>query len=137
MRRWHAVASTWVAAAILGLPSPGRAQDAAPPLPVSLERIRAALQEPPPRLQVPAWTGDVPTFRVEIHQDFFDPQPIEDEPPPDPTLGLPSIGELVIGGIGKLRSAARGRAQRRAKREVADALAAFCAVHDCPAPRRK
>jgi hypothetical protein len=137
MRRCRAVAPTVIAAAMLALPARGQAQDAEPRLPVSLTRIRAALQEPPPRLRVPAWTGEVPTFRVEIHQDFFHPQPLEDEPLSDPTLGLPSVGELLIGGLGKIRSAARGRAKRRAKQEVADALAAFCAVHPCPAPDRK
>jgi hypothetical protein len=128
-----------MAAAILLGPVPIQAQDADARLPVSLERIRAALNQPPPLLRIPATPGDVPTFRVEVHQDFFAPQPV-DETPADPTLGLPSVGELVMGGIGKLRSAVvdyrRGRAQRRARKEVDDALAAFCAVHHCPAPTR-
>ena len=47
-----------------------------------------------------------------------------------------------MGGIEKIRSAAvgyeRGRAQRKARKEVEEALAAFCAMHECPvpAPRR-
>jgi hypothetical protein len=53
----------------------------------------------------------------------------------DPTFGLPSLGELAIGGIEKIRSAVvkhmRSRAERRAWREVKDALAAFCAARAC------
>jgi hypothetical protein len=53
-------------------------------------------------------------------------------------MGVPSLGELVVGGIGKIRSAAvgytRSRAKRKARREVAEALAEFCAVHDCAKP---
>jgi len=41
-------------------------------------------------------------------------------------------------GIDTIRSAVvrytRGRAERRARKEVDDALAAFCAVHECPRP---
>jgi hypothetical protein len=44
--------------------------------------------------------------------------------------------ELLMGGIRKIRSAVvtykRGRAERRARKEVADALAAFCAARGCP-----
>ena len=137
MARWSAFVLLWIAAAILAFPAPSQAQAGDPRLPVSLDRIRAALNRPPPRLRVPAWSDDAPTFRVEVHQDFFHPQPLDEEAPFDPTLGLPSVGELVIGGIGKLRSAARNRARRRAIQEVADALTAFCAVHHCPAPTRK
>lgn len=56
----------------------------------------------------------------------------------DPTLGLPSVGELLMGGIGMLHSVAtdyqRRRAERRARREVDEALSAFCAVRECPVP---
>jgi hypothetical protein len=55
----------------------------------------------------------------------------------DPTFGLPSAGELVMRGVGKIGSAATGykkrRAKRRAQQEVQEALEAFCAVQDCPA----
>ena len=54
----------------------------------------------------------------------------------DPTWGLPSAGELLMDGIEKIHSAASGykhrRAERRARKEVQDALAAFCAVRECP-----
>jgi hypothetical protein len=43
-----------------------------------------------------------------------------------------------MGGVQKIGSAVvdykRRRAKRRARKEVDDALAAFCAVHECPMP---
>jgi hypothetical protein len=124
------------AVAVLVLQAPSQAQMADPPLPVSMERIRAGLQQPPPRLKVQA-PDEMPTFRVEVQQQAFVFRP-DDEKPADLTFGLPSAGELLMGGIEKVRSAAvnykRGRAERRARKEVEDALAAFCAVHTCPAP---
>ncbi len=134
MARWIVVVPAWTAGALLLLPSPMLAQTGRSP--ASLARIRAALAEPPPIFQTPAPSGDVPTFRVEVHQPYFDFEP-SDEETFDLTYGLPSVGELLMGGVGKIRSAAVGykhrRAQRRARQEVTDALAAFCAVHDCPA----
>ena len=103
--------------------------------PASLGRIRAALKEPPPILWVPT-SGVIPTFRVEVRQPFWNLDPIEEEAL-DPTMGLPSAGELLMGGIGKIHSAAVGykrtRAKRRARKEVDEALTAFCAVHACAA----
>jgi hypothetical protein len=135
MARCIVVVAAWTAGALLLLPSPMLAQTGRSP--ASLARIRAALAEPPPIFQTPAPSGDVlPTFRVEVHQPYFDLEP-SDEETFDLTYGLPSVGELLMGGVGKIRSAAVGykhrRAQRRARQEVTDALAAFCAVHDCPA----
>jgi hypothetical protein len=125
-----------MAGAMLLLPVPAAAQSGVPQLPVSLERIRAALEAPPPVFQVPVTPAEVPTFRVEVRQPYFSFE-LADEEPFDPTYGLPSVGELLMGGVGKIRSAAAGykerRARRRARQEVADALAAFCAAHACPA----
>ena len=125
---------------MLAVPAPVRAQADASRLPVSLERIRKALNEPPPRLQVPPPSSEVPTFRVEVHEPLVNLAPIVDEPL-DPTWGVPSAGELMMGGIQKLGSAVgsykRGRAKRRARKEVEDALAAFCAEHDCQTAARK
>ena len=122
---------------ILALQSPVQAQAADSQLPVSIERIRAGLKQPPPLLQVPAPSGDRPTFRIEVRERPFDLQPI-DEKPVDPTFGLPSVGELLMNGIGSIRSAAvahkRRRAERRARQEVDDALAAFCAGRECLTP---
>ena len=132
MARWIVAVPAWTAGAVVLLPSPVLAQTG--PSPASLARIRAALAEPPTIFQAPVPSSDVPTFRVEIHQPYFDLEPSEEETF-DPTYGLPSVGELLMGGVGKIRSAAAGykhrRARRRARKEVADALAAFCAVHEC------
>lgn len=137
MLRWTRVLPFWTVGALLVLQVPIQAQADDSNLPVSLERIRAALEEPPPVLRVPIRSSDIPTFRVEVRQELSFLQPIEEEPF-DPTWGLPSVGELVVGGIDKIRSAVvgykRGRAKRRARKEVEEALAAFCAVHECPVP---
>ena len=122
---------------LLALPTAAQAQADSSPGPVSLERIRAALAQPPPRLVGPTPSLEVPTFRVEITtQDLWNPAPL-DEPAFDLTWGLPSAGELMMGGIGRIGSAVGGykrkRAKHRARKEVDDALAAFCAVHECPA----
>ena len=107
------------------------------PVPVSIERIRAGLKQPPPVLQAPAPSGGRPTFRIEVQGRPVVLQPI-DEKPFDPTFGLPSAGELLMNGIERIRSAAvdykRRRAERGARKEVDDALAAFCAVRECSAP---
>ena len=135
MTRWTTLVSVSTLGALLLLQSPVQAQTVPMPLPVSLERIRAALRKPPPIFQIPAPPAEVPTFRVEVEQ-FYNAQPIPEEVF-DPTYGLPSVGQLMMGGIGKIGSAAAGYKQRRSKRkarkEVEDALAAFCAVHECPA----
>jgi hypothetical protein len=124
-----------IVGALLVLQAPIQAQTDGSPLPVSLERIRAGLKEPPPLLQIPAPSGDTPTFRVEVQAGLPLLQPIVEEPF-DPTYGLPSVGELLMGGIGKIHSAVvtykRGRAERRARKEVENALAAFCAARGCP-----
>jgi hypothetical protein len=119
--------------AILVLQTPSQAQTDDATLPVSLERIRAALKEQP-LLRVPALSGE-PTFYVEVRERLPVLQPVE-EKPFDPTFGLPSVGELMMDGIEKIQSAVvnykRGRAEHRARQEVADALAAFCATRGCP-----
>jgi hypothetical protein len=126
-----------IVGAILVLQSPIQAQTDKSDLPVSIERIRAALKQQPPLLRLPAESGDIPTFRVEVRAPISVLQPIDDKPF-DPTFGLPSVGELLSRGVEKVGSAAIGykrhRAERRARKEVEDALAAFCAVHECPMP---
>lgn len=135
--RWTSVALCCTVGALVVLQAATQAQTGDSQLPVSLDRIRTRLKEPPPVLQVPGEAGEMPTFRVEVRQPLWTSRPIEEEPF-DATLGLPSVGELLMGGIEKIRSAAvgykRARTERRARREVEDALAAFCAVHECPAP---
>ena len=131
------LALSWSLGTILALQSPIQAQAADSQLPVSMERIRAGLKQPPSLLQVPPPSGDIPTFRIEVRERPFVLQPI-DEKPFDPTFGLPSAGELLMNGIENVRSAAvdykRRRAERRARKEVDGALAAFCAVRECSTP---
>jgi len=124
----------WGLGAILAFQSPIHAQVADSQSPLSMERIRAALKRPPPLLQVPAASDDMPTFRIEVRAHPFVLQPV-DEGPFDPTYGLPSAGELLMNGIEKIRSAQRRRAERRARKEVDDALAAFCAIRECSRPK--
>ena len=104
----------------------------------SLNRIRAALSEQPPLLRVPAPDSDTPTFHVDVGELQAELQSL-DERRFDPTFGLPSVGELMMDGIEKIRSTVvnykRGRAERRAQKQVRDALAAFCAIRGCPPPR--
>jgi len=134
MVRSTGVVPMCIAGALALLPARIGAQGGDAQLPVSLARIRALLAVPPPVLQPPASPDVVPTFRVEVSQPFSVSRSIDEEPF-DPTWGLPSAGELLMGGIEKLRSAVvdskRGRARRRARKEVEDALEAFCAVHEC------
>jgi hypothetical protein len=105
--------------------------------PASVERIREALKRPPPVLQLPAQPTGSPTYRVEVLSPLSVLPPIDDTPF-DPTYGLPSVGELLGRGIAKIGSTVsdykQHRAERRARKEVDDALAAFCAVHECPRP---
>lgn len=123
--------------AILVLPAQLQAQTDNAVSPESVERIRAALSQPPPVLRLPAPSPDTLTFHVEVRAPLSVLEPI-DEKPFDPTFGLPSVGELVGRGIGKIGSAAgnykRRRAQRRARKEVDDALATFCAAQQCLTP---
>ena len=126
-----------IVGAMLVLQSPIQAQADDSQLPVSIDRIRAALQQQPSPLQLPASSGDLATFHIEVQGQPFVFRPV-DEKPFDPTFGLPSIGELVMGGIEKIRSTAvaykRSRAERRARKAVEDDLAAFRAARGCPTP---
>ena len=133
--RWI-VGAAFLTGAILVLERPMQAQTAAAPLPVSLDRIRAALKQPPPLVPVAAPApSDDPTFRVEVREPVLDLRPVEDKPF-DLTYGLPSAGELLMRGIGKIQSGIvnykRSRAERRARKEVEDALAAFFAYNSVP-----
>jgi hypothetical protein len=125
-------------------------------LPVSLTRIRTALDNPAPlRLTLPEPQAD---FRVEIRQrPLYSPNllgpveslwsPIPGRVPPGglyafeqrQRLGEPwsqpmlSIDLLSIGSAVQkaIANARRTRAEQAARDEVQRALAEFCAVHDC------
>lgn len=138
---WARFVRIGIAAVAVVAPAAAHAQTTGAYGSTSLARIRAALVSPPPRLQVPPPSADVtPMFHVEVTQYFSMRDPFE-EPPPDPTWGLPSAGELMMGGIGKLQSAVSGykkrRARGKAKQEVSEALADFCAANACPPPPSK
>jgi hypothetical protein len=121
---------------VLAIPSQVRAQGAEHGLPVSLDRIREGLSRPPPMLDVAAPPGDAPapTFRLEVRASPFVLRS-PDERAFDPTYGLPSVGQLLMTGIEKAADYKRRRAERRARQEVADALAAFCAARQCTPPK--
>src|SRR5262245_30752268 len=104
--RWITVARWWTvgALAMLQAPTQVQAQTGTSQLPVSLDRSRAALEEPPPILQIPVESGEKPIFRVEVRQSMWALRPIEEERPFDPTMGLPSVGELLMDGIEKIHS---------------------------------
>jgi len=131
------LALSWSLGTMLALQSPIQAQAADSQLPVSIDRVRAGLKQPPSLFQQPP-PADMPTFRMEIRERLFVVPPIELEKPFDPTFGLPSLGELLLDGIEHVRSSAvaykRRRAERRARNEVDGALAAFCALRECSTP---
>lgn len=117
--------------AVSGVPAPLHAQSEDVNIPVSMTRIRAALEHQPSILERAPASSEVPTFRMEIRQRLPVLQPPTEEKPLDPTYGVPSIGELIMDGIEKIRAAKRGRAERHARKEVEDAFAAFCATNKC------
>jgi hypothetical protein len=133
--RWIIPLPLFIVGGIFVLQTPLQAQTDDAHLPVSMERIRAALKQPPPILRGPAPAGSMPTFHVEVRGRLPVLLPL-DEQPFDPTYGLPSVGDLMMDGIDKIRNAVvnyrRGRAERRARKEVDDALAAYCAAGGCP-----
>jgi len=135
MRRLF-LASTLSAGTLLCVSSQVHAQTTQGGLPVSLDRIRDGLSRPPSILADAAPSGDLatPTFHVDIRASPFVLQ-IPKEKAFDPTFGLPSVGELLMTGIEKAVDYKRHRAERRARQEVADSLAAFCAVRHCSTPR--
>jgi hypothetical protein len=118
---------------ILALQTQIQAQATEPQSSVWIDRIRAGLKRPASLLIAVPSTGR-PTFRSEVRARPFDLQ-FNDDRAIDPTMGMPSVGQLVMEGIENVRSAAvqykRRRAERRARKEVADTLAAFCALRKC------
>jgi len=125
------------------------------PLPVSVARIRAALERPQAlRLTV---ADRKPDFRVDIRErqfaeDLLGRLDFRSGPVPPgglyafeqrqrigpPGLGQPLISVDLLGIAQGLHSAVanarRSSAERAAREEVQRALAEFCAVHDCTPP---
>jgi len=69
MTRWIVGVALLIVGELLTLQTPLQAQTGETSLPVSIERIRAALKEQPPALRVAEPSPDaVPTFQVEVRQ---------------------------------------------------------------------
>jgi hypothetical protein len=121
-------------------------------LPVSNERIRAALRRPPPLLLSQKIQAD---FKIEIleRQHFRDLLDLLDfssgplapggfyayqqqqvtgrQTQPLFTVGLGGLAQSVTSAVSKAR---RERAERLAREEVRRALVEFCSAHECQAP---
>jgi hypothetical protein len=121
--------------ALTAVPSPIRAQSETTAS-VSISRIRAALERQPSVLQPPQppSSNEMPTFRLETRQRIWS-QPATEEKPVDTTYGLPTVGGLMMDGIEKIRTAKHSRSERRARKEVENAVAAFCATNKCSSSR--
>ena len=91
-----------IVGAMLVLQSPIQAQTDDSDLPVSIERIRAALKHGR-ALQIPAQSGDTPTFRIKLQGHFPFCSPLTTSR--RSTYGLPSVGERLMGGVQKIGSA--------------------------------
>ena len=145
--------TTWAAAVIaltsaLTNPVSASAQrdaSAATP-PVSADRVREGLQRPEP-LRIPPIPEPAAHFRVDV-EGLFPVETVLDgvrrdlaaQPgfaagrptgPGSPLAGGLDLLGVVRGLAGRIGGARRARAERNARREVQDALAAFCRVHDC------
>jgi len=106
---------------------------------VSFERIRAALDRPVVLdLRGPQ---EEPDFRVQIverheYADWLKPLP-DDFKVEDPLAHVPlanyNFASLIGALISNIKEARHEAAERNARDEVESALAAFCAVNDCPA----
>jgi hypothetical protein len=122
------------------------AAPAEPGPPVSAERVRQGLQRPV--LLRPPPEPDVPHFRAEVEEDYFPRETVLEmirrelaaggpsvPPPPLVRMGetLMSVDLIQLGLMlkNKLSAARRARAERLSRREVQEALAEFCAGHDC------
>jgi hypothetical protein len=115
-----------------------------PELPVSVERIRARLQQPAALRQA---VDRQPDFRATVTEDFSPAETVLEAlrrnlagdvtpkriPPGTIAPPLASVEALHIVTHVKrqLAAALRGRGERKARAEVAAALAEFCAQHDC------
>jgi hypothetical protein len=120
------------------------AEPAAAELPVSVERIRARLQQPSV-LRLPVERQ--PDFRASVTEEFTVPETVLEAlrrdlggdvspkriPPGTISPPLVSVELLQIATNVKRRvgAALRARTERKARAEVAAALAEFCAQHDC------
>ena len=137
-----------VVTSALAHPAQASAQrDASPAIsPVSVDRVRERLQRPE-SLRMPSIPEPAAQFRVDVEGSF----PVESvlegvrrdlaarpgfaagrpTGPGSPLAGGVDLLGMVRGLAGRIRDGRRARAERNARREVQDALDAFCRVHDC------
>jgi hypothetical protein len=112
---------------------------AAPPppdLPVSVENIREGLKRPP-GLKIPP-IDSTPVFRATITEAPFE-NPLqgmrrelaENPGPVGGRLGGFDVLGAVTGIVKSIKAARRARAEVEIRKEVQEALNAFCAEHDC------
>jgi len=114
--------------------------------PVSLERVRTGLQRSV-ALRLPS-EPDAAHFRVDVTEEYWRIETVLEAvrrelaadvavkhviPTGGPSQPLVSVDLLRLGLMLKdqLNAARRARAERNARREVQEALAEFCAAHDC------
>jgi hypothetical protein len=109
------------------------APPATPDPPVSVERIREALQRP--ALTIPP-VDPTPVFRATIEEKAFD-NPLQGmrrdlaEVSGYSGRGGVDVLGLVMGIVSSIKSARRAHAEAEIRKEVQEALTAFCAEHDC------
>jgi hypothetical protein len=140
------VAALVLGSALLVLSAEASAQQAPPvnDLPVSTERVKTALQKPttirlPPEPEVAHFRTEViendwpletvlEALRRELAADVARKRII---PLGSPTLASVDLIPLLMKLRDTVKTALRERAERNARREVAEALAEFCSEHDC------
>ena len=125
-------------AIVLTAASPTAAQQpptGAPELPVSVERMREALQRP--QLKIPP-IDSTPVFRESIEEKPFD-NPLQgmrralaEDPGGHGSSGL-DVLPLVMGMVKSIKAAHRAHVEAEIRKDVQAALDAFCAEHDCSA----
>ena len=101
---------------------------------VSLERIHEGLHRP--ALKMPPPVAFIPVFRANIDERLFE-NPLQgmrrelaEESGYRGKNGVDVLA-LATGMVKSIRSAYRGYSEARIRKEVQEALAAFCAIHDC------
>ena len=108
----------------------------APDPPVSLENIREGLKRPP-GLKIPP-IDSTPVFRATVTEAPFE-NPLqgmrrelaENPGPVGGRLGGFDVLGAVMGIVKSIKAARRAHAEVEVRKEVQEALNAFCAEHDC------
>jgi len=134
---WMWPAALMMAASQAALPAaadPSAAPDTALVTVVSIERIHDGLQRP--ALKIPPPVEFVPVFRATIDERLFENplQGMRRELAEDSGFrgkGGVDILALAMGVVKSIKGAYRTYSEERIRKEVQEALEAFCAEHDC------